>query len=61
VFHNSKNSYVFGDDGLVALIGLGDVIVVRDGNAMLVCRRDKAEDVKKIVKQLKAEKKDQFL
>ena len=60
-FLDSENSYVFSDDGLVALIGLDDVIVVRDGNATLVCRRDKAEDVKKIVEQLKAERKDRFL
>jgi mannose-1-phosphate guanylyltransferase len=58
---DSGNSYVYTDEGVVAVIGLDDVIVVRDGNAVLVCRRDKAEDVKKVVDRLKADQKGQFL
>lgn len=58
---DSKNSYVYTDNGMIALIGLDDVIVVQDGNTTLVCKRSKAEDVKKIVEQLKAEKKDHYL
>ncbi len=58
---DSKNSYVYTDKGMIALIGLDDVIVVQDGNTTLVCKRGNAEDVKKIVEQLKAEKKDQYL
>jgi mannose-1-phosphate guanylyltransferase len=61
IFQDTQNSYVYADDGLVAVVGLDDVIVVRDGNAMLVCRRDKAEDVKLIVEKLKSEKKNHFL
>ncbi len=61
VFLNTKNSYVYGDDGVVALIGLEDIIVVRDGNATLVCKREKAEEVKQIVEQLKKNNKDRFL
>ncbi len=58
---DAKNSYVKTDRGLIALIGLNDVIVVQDGNTTLVCKRDKAEDVKKIVEQLREENKNQFL
>ncbi|RIJ47191.1 mannose-1-phosphate guanylyltransferase [Maribellus luteus] len=58
---DTKNSYVYSDEGLIAVVGLEDVIVVKDGNTTLVCRRDKAEDVKKIVEQLKATGKDEFL
>lgn len=58
---DSKNSYVKTDNGLVAVVGLDDVIVVQDGNTTLVCKRDKAEDVKKIVEQLRAENKNQYL
>lgn len=58
---DSRNSYVYSDKGMIALVGLDDVIVVQDGNTTLVCKREKSEDVKKIVEQLKAEKKDQFL
>lgn len=58
---DTQNSFVYSDEGLIAVVGLEDVIVVKDGNTTLVCRRDKAEDVKKIVEQLKAAKKDEFL
>jgi len=58
---DSKNSYISTDSGVVALIGVEDLIVVRTGNATLVCRRDKAEEIKKVVDRLKAESKSQFL
>lgn len=58
---NSKNSYVYTDEGVVALIGLDDVVVVREGNAVLVCKRDNAEDVKLVVEQLKNKSKNHFL
>ncbi len=58
---DTKNSYVYSDKNLVAVVGLEDVIVVQDGNTTLVCKRDKAEDVKKIVEKLKSDNKDQYL
>jgi mannose-1-phosphate guanylyltransferase len=58
---DTQNSYVYTDSGLVAVVGLDEVVVVKDGDTILVCRRDKTEDIKKIVEQLKAEKKDQYL
>ena len=58
---DTKNSYVHAGNSLVAVVGLDDVIVVQDGDTILVCKRDKAEDVKKIVDQLKAGEKDQYL
>ena len=61
IFLNTENSFVYSDKGLVALVGLEDVVVVQEGNATLVCKRDKTEDVKKIVEQLKAGRKDGFL
>ncbi len=61
LFIDVKNSYVHTDEGLVALIGLDDVVVVRDGNAILVCKREKAEEVKKVVDYLKQQNKQHFL
>ncbi len=58
---DTQNSYVYSDKNLVAVVGLEDVIVVQDGNTTLVCKRDKAEDVKKIVEKLKSDNKDQYL
>ncbi len=48
-----KNSYVYNSKGIVAVLGLEDVVVVHEGGATLVCRRDRAEDVKLIVDRLK--------
>jgi mannose-1-phosphate guanylyltransferase len=39
---------------IVAVLGLDDVVVVRTADAVLVARRDRAEEVKKFVDQLKA-------
>lgn len=61
ILHDTSNSYVYTDEGFVGVIGLDDVIVVREGNAVLVCKRDKAEEVKAIVEQLKKDGNNQFL
>ena len=40
---------------LIALVGVRDLVVVRAGNATLVCPRERAQDVKKIVERLASE------
>lgn len=40
------------DTGRVALLGLRDVIVVRAGDAVLVCARSRAQEVRLIVDAL---------
>ncbi len=48
-----KNDVVLAGAGRpVAVIGLDDVIVVDSGDAVLVCRRDRAQDVRKAVDEL---------
>jgi mannose-1-phosphate guanylyltransferase len=48
-----RNDVVLAGAGRpVALIGLDDVIVVDAGDAVLVCRRDRAQDVRKAVDEL---------
>ncbi len=61
VIIDSKNSFVYSDKGLIALVGLDDVIVVQDGNTTLVCKREKAEEIKKVVDWLKSENKNEYL
>ncbi len=48
----SKDNIVVTDQGLVALLGVEDLIVVRSGNAVLVCRRDRAQEVRRVVEEL---------
>ncbi len=52
--HDVKNSYLRSDHRLVAGIGLEDMIVVETADAVLVAPKERAQDVKKIVEQLKA-------
>lgn len=62
MFLDTKNSYVYAEENnVVAVVGMEDVIVVKDGNTTLVCKRENAEDIKKIVEQLKAQNKDHYL
>lgn len=49
----SKHNYVFAETGLVATVGLENVIVVQTKDAVLVAAKDKVQDVKSIVQQLK--------
>jgi mannose-1-phosphate guanylyltransferase len=41
-------------DKLVALVGVEDLVVVDTGDSLLVCNRNRAQDVKKVVEELKA-------
>ncbi len=46
-------------DEVIALVGVKDLVVVRSGDATLVCPRDRAQDVKKIVEQLDRDRRGQ--
>jgi len=53
---DSRNSLVRSDDGiLTAVVGIDNAIVVATGDAVLVAARGKAENVKALVEQLKAQ------
>lgn len=47
-------AYAEGDE-VIALVGVRDLVVVRAGNATLVCPRERAQDVKRIVERLARE------
>jgi mannose-1-phosphate guanylyltransferase/mannose-6-phosphate isomerase len=56
VLLDARNSLVRSDDGvLTAVIGLDNAIVIATGDAVLVASRDKAEQVKALVEQLKSQ------
>lgn len=54
-FLDSRNCLAYADQGLVAVIGLDDVMVIATTDSVLVAHKDKAQDVKKIVEQLESE------
>lgn len=49
----SKNSLIYSSSKLVATIGLEDVVIVETEDAILACKADKTQDVKKIFETLK--------
>jgi mannose-1-phosphate guanylyltransferase len=49
---DSRNVMIHGGKRLIATIGLDDVIVVDTKDALLVCRRDRSQDVGKLMKML---------
>ncbi|MBU1126943.1 mannose-1-phosphate guanylyltransferase, partial [Patescibacteria group bacterium] len=57
----AKNNLVQFDDQLIALVGVEDLVVVDAGDIVLVCRKDRAQDVKKMVNFLKEKKKEEYL
>jgi mannose-1-phosphate guanylyltransferase len=54
VFVDTRGATVMSSSRLVALVGLEDVIVVDTEDALLVCRRDRGEDVRRVVDELTA-------
>jgi mannose-1-phosphate guanylyltransferase / mannose-6-phosphate isomerase len=56
---NSRNITVVGSSRLIATIGLDDLIIVDTPDAVLITRKDKTEDVKKVVDILKANKRQE--
>ncbi len=61
VMLDTKDSYIYSSDGLVAVLGLDNVIVVHDNDITLICNRESAEDVKKIVEKLERKKFKKYL
>ena len=45
---------VVTDDALIATVGVSDLVVVKQGDAILVIRKDQAQDVRKVIDALSA-------
>jgi len=51
---DSKNTVVYSNDRLIAVLGCSDLVVIDSKDALLVCPRDRVQDVKEIVNHLVA-------
>jgi mannose-1-phosphate guanylyltransferase/mannose-6-phosphate isomerase len=58
---STRNCYLHGNGRMIATVGLEDTIVVETPDALLVARKDKVQDVKFIVEELKKRKRDEAL
>jgi mannose-1-phosphate guanylyltransferase/mannose-6-phosphate isomerase len=58
VLVETHDCFIKGEDRLVAAVGVNDLVIVDTGDAVLVAHRDRAQDVKEVVRQL-SELKDE--
>jgi mannose-1-phosphate guanylyltransferase len=58
---DAEGNFLWSPEKFVAAIGVRDLVVVETSDALLICPRDRAQDVSKIVKALEERKKKQFL
>ncbi len=61
VLIDTRNSIFYSEGRIIAAVGVDDLIVVETGDALLVCRKDKVQDVRKIVDLLKDRGLDHYL
>jgi mannose-1-phosphate guanylyltransferase len=61
ILEDTEDSLVCGTNKLVALVGMKDVIVVDTKDAILICKRGRSQNVKKIVDRLEAKKMRKYL
>jgi len=57
LLQDCENTLALSEGRLVACVGVSDLVVVETADAILVSHKDKTQDVKKIVDQLKAQKR----
>lgn len=58
---DTRNSVVYSSKRLVTTLGLDNVVVVETEDGIMVCSKDRVQDVKLIVEKLKAEGKKEYL
>jgi mannose-1-phosphate guanylyltransferase/mannose-6-phosphate isomerase len=56
---DAKNNYISSDGKLTTLVGAENLVVVVTDDAVLVADRARAEDLKKLVEKLRAEKREE--
>jgi mannose-1-phosphate guanylyltransferase len=55
ILEDTRNSLISTSDRMVTTLGVDDLVIVDTKDALLVAHRDKVQDVKKIVAQIKAQ------
>lgn len=58
---DSKKCIVYSPKKLVALLGVEDLIIIEEDDVLMVCKRERSQDVKRLVDLLKEQGKDHVL
>jgi mannose-1-phosphate guanylyltransferase len=61
ILQDSSRNLVDADDRLVVLVGVHDKVVVDTDDAVLICNRENAQQVKKIVEYLQSRQLNEYL
>lgn len=59
LIHDSHNCLIQAENKLVSLVGVENLVIIETKDAVLVANKDKVQDVKHIVKQLRAENRSE--
>ncbi len=57
----TRGSLIYSPDRLIATVGLENVVIVDTGDAILICPKERAQDVKRIVEQLQEQGRHEVL
>ncbi len=59
---NTKNTLIKGSkDKLIVTLGVDDLVIVDTKNALLICKKDRAGDIKLILKNLEESGRENYL
>lgn len=58
---DTKNCLISSKSKLIAVVGVEDLIVIDEGDAMLICKRGASDDVKKIIETMRRKNIKRFL
>ncbi len=58
---DTQNSIIYGNEKLITTVGLEDMIIVNTKDALLICPKSRAQEVKNIVSKLKEKDRTEYL
>ena len=58
---DATDNLLWADQGTVAVLGVEDLVVIRTGDAVLVLPREKSQDVRRIVAELRERRRTELL
>lgn len=60
ILDSTSNCYIYGQNKLVATVGVDDLVIVETKDAILVANKEKVQDVKNIVNRLKTQNRIEY-
>jgi mannose-1-phosphate guanylyltransferase / mannose-6-phosphate isomerase len=61
IAEDSRNCYLRAEHGLLTALGVDDLVVVATADAVMVARRDRAQDIKRIVARLERDNRSELV